>query len=178
MTSGDVIYDICGSQRDGYNKTYTSFIFRGNTRIKPIVWAIHYTYIQWIILVMMQLWAWNENKTFNLRWQPFYAVQLNGHKKEVVLICIKLQTTYTFLACVFIQFWECSWTYLHWKECEIHRRLKSSGQILSRDNRSRRQGTRSWAAGLLHVGSRTKLTPRSWEWSFVRNLDRKGRVLT
>ena len=32
------------------------------------------------------------------------AVQMNGHKKEVVLICIKLQTTYTFLACVFILF--------------------------------------------------------------------------
>ena len=34
-------------------------------------------------LIWIQLWAWNNNKTASLLWQPFYAVQLNAHDKEL-----------------------------------------------------------------------------------------------
>ena len=35
------------------------------------------------ISIWIQLWAWNNNKTASLHWQPFYTVQLNAHDKEL-----------------------------------------------------------------------------------------------
>ena len=69
------------------------FLFCGNPRRQPILWAIHYTYEQKIIQVWIQLWAWNDNKTFSLRW-VFYAMQVDAHEKRLVPFSVHSSSVY------------------------------------------------------------------------------------
>ena len=65
-----------------YNKTYATNVsqFAINDEENPLCELfITSTYI----LVWIHLWAWNNNKTASLHWQPFHAVPLNARDKEL-----------------------------------------------------------------------------------------------
>ena len=71
-----------GFWQTSYNKTYVTNVlqFAVNDEENPLCELfITSTYI----LVWIQLWAWSNNKSTSLRWQPFYTVQLNGQDKEL-----------------------------------------------------------------------------------------------
>ena len=65
-----------------YNKTYATNVlqFAVNDAENPLC-ELFITGMY--ILVWIQIWAWNNNKTASLHWQPFYAVQLNAHDKKL-----------------------------------------------------------------------------------------------
>ena len=86
------------------------FLFRGKPRRKSTELSIPRTYNQtrpWAGLlhrVWSQLWVWNDNKSFRLRWQPFYAVQLNARYKELVPYSRQVSSTVpTFLVFILTQ---------------------------------------------------------------------------
>ena len=78
------------AQRVPRQNLHDCFLFRGKPGRKSTELFVTHTYNQtrpWSGLlhrVWSQLWVWKDNKSFRLRWQPFYTVHLNARYKELV----------------------------------------------------------------------------------------------